>query len=202
MWASSAKMGQQLGYFVEGRQYHLCHNWLIECGLHFSSRWPRLDLPLSTFVKIAKIRSSFWELLSKSPRLDLPFEYPCKIAKIRSSFGVIHSRDQSENFSYSISHIETRQEFWHLISGFKTRPRKILQSLALWRDRDLLSSFLNFAELWLELFVFLMLPLGKLKDVTFIWKHLQIQNGFSQASYSPLLRGFLPEALQSMMQRA
>ena len=81
--------------------------------------------------------------MSKSPRFFL-LSTLAKIAKIRSSFEVIQSRAESENFSYSISHIETRQEFWHLISGFKTRPRKILQSLALWRDQDLLSSFLNF----------------------------------------------------------
>ena len=82
-------MGQQLGYFVEDRQYHLCHNWLIECGLHFLSRWPRLDLLFeyfcqncqdyiflsSTFVKVTKIRSSLWVLLSKYPRLHLPFKY-------------------------------------------------------------------------------------------------------------------------------
>ena len=53
-------------------------------------------------------------------------------------------RDENENFSYSISHIETRI-FWHLISGFETRSRKILlQSRSSRRDRDLLSSFSGF----------------------------------------------------------
>ena len=55
------------------------------------------------------------------------------------------SRREWEFLLFNLVHRDETRIFWHLISGFETRSRKILlQSQASRRDRDLLSSFSGF----------------------------------------------------------
>ena len=55
------------------------------------------------------------------------------------------SRWEWEFLLFNLAHRDKTENFWHLISGFETRPRKnLLQSQASRRDRDLLSSFSGF----------------------------------------------------------
>ena len=55
------------------------------------------------------------------------------------------SRREWEFLLLNLAHRDETENFWHLISGFETRPRKnLLQSRASRRDRDLFSSFSGF----------------------------------------------------------
>ena len=54
-------------------------------------------------------------------------------------------RREWEFLLFNLAHRDETRIFWHLISGFETRSRKILlQSRSSRRDRDLLSSFSGF----------------------------------------------------------
>ena len=55
------------------------------------------------------------------------------------------SRREWEFLLFNLAHRDETRIFWHLISGFEKRSKKILlQSQASRRDRDLLSSFSGF----------------------------------------------------------
>ena len=82
-------------------------------------------------------------------------ELTCSQASLFASFKSWYQRSTRVTFStsrrewefllFNIAHRDQTRLFWHLISGFETRPRKkFLQSRASRRDRDLLSSLSDF----------------------------------------------------------
>ena len=98
-------------------------------------------------------------LLKNAPETLGPYllEPPPRIGLEENLFGICSSKQRSARviFSFSrleweflwfnLAHQDETENFWHLISGFETRPRKnLLQSRASRRDRDLLSSFSGF----------------------------------------------------------
>ena len=102
-----------------------------------SSRSLRVKIINLDLVSMPEIGGNFFSVSSRSLRESVRNS----LSRLDEREWLFQLRDENENFSYSISHIETRRDFF----GFEMRSRKsLLQSRASRRDRDLLSSFSDF----------------------------------------------------------